>query len=296
MKILCIGGSGYIGSELVDELSQSHSVESVDIGWFGVYGVQKQLDYNELSKDYLSSFDVVILTAAHSSVPMCNEDKKGAFQNNILNFKNLVEKLNPTQKFIYASSSCVYLTGFDATENLGLIPNDMLSFSKTTTDNYLQAFNPCEWYALRFGSVNGFSKNFRTDLMINAMTLNGMASGSLKVFNGNNYRPILGMKDLTRGVRAIVENKEDKRGVYNMASFNVKIGDVAKEVSDTLGCSIEDTGTSPSYDFTINSSKFISALGFEFKETTRSIVEALQQNKNYLVENKFLARKGIVYV
>jgi nucleoside-diphosphate-sugar epimerase len=298
MRILCLGGCGYIGSRLRDELSKNHEIDCVDIGWFGINGdnnrkINYKINYDDLSLLFARSFDAVILTAAHSSVPMCNEDHYGAFNNNVNNFIKLVNKLGKEQKFIYASSSCVYLStnGRDAVEGDQLTPNDMLSFSKTTADQYLQAFNPCEWYALRFGSVNGYSVNYRTDLMINAMTLNGMKNGYLQVSNGDNYRPILGMEDLVRGVCAIVESKEDRRGVYNMASFNTRIGDVGDKVGSILGCEVKNIDGTPSYDFTISSEKFKKAFNFEFKETVESIVDSIVVHKEELISKKFPARK-----
>lgn len=294
MKILCLGACGYIGSRLFEQLSKKHDVSSVDIGWFGVYNDKNhKVNYQDLPVPFIQDFDVVILTAAHSSVPMCNEDKTGAIQNNIDNFINITRKLKKSQKFIYASSSCVYIStdGRDAVESDKLCPNDMLSFSKTTADHYLQCFDPCEWYALRFGSVNGYSANYRTDLMLNAMSLKGMKDGTLQVSNGNNYRPILGMEDLVKGVCAIVECKEDKRGIYNMASFNTKIGDAARNVAEILKCDIEELPGTPSYDFTISSKKFSESFGFTFNETVKSIVQSIFDHKNKLVNRKFPARK-----
>lgn len=294
MKILCIGGCGYIGSRLFEELSKAHDVTSVDVGWFGLYNKHNyKTNYNDLPTPFVQDFDAVILTAAHSSVPMCNEDKIGAIENNIDNFINLTRKLNKSQKFIYASSSCVYIStdGRDAVESDKLCPNDMLSFSKTTTDHYLACFNPCEWYALRFGSVNGYSANYRTDLMLNAMSLKGMKDGVLQVSNANNYRPILGMNDLVKGVRAIVESSDDKRGVYNMASFNTRIGDAASAVSEILKCEIDELPGNPSYDFTISSEKFSKAFDFTFVETVQSIVQSIANHKDELINKKFPARK-----
>jgi len=293
-EILLIGGCGYIGSALFDELSKTHNVTSVDAEWFGrTVNSNLKCDYESLKCDYIKKYDTVILTAAHSSVPMCNNDQKGAFNNNVVKFINFIQKLQPSQKFIHASSSCVYIKSDlnGAVETERLKPNDMLSFSKTTIDHYLEAFNPCEWYALRFGSVNGYSRNFRTDLMINAMTKNALLDNKLNISNGDNYRPILGIMDLVKAVKTIVESEEDKRGVYNVASFNVNIREVGNAIAKIIGCEVAEQEGGKSYDFCINTNKFKETYGFEFKESLETIVQSIVDKKTILEQQIFPQRK-----
>lgn len=294
MNILLIGGCGYIGIALFSRFRDKHEVRSCDLNLFGCNNSMNWVcNYNKLEKDQIENFDVIILTAAHSSVPMCNEDHAGALQNNVYNFMNFVQKLNSNQKFIYAGSSCVYLKSdiSGSVETDSLYPNDMLSFSKTTIDQYMQAFNPCEYYGLRFGSVNGWSENFRTDLMINSMTKDAIRFRELTISNGNNYRPILGIKDLVNAVEKIVLSKEDKRGIYNLASFNTNIREVGHAVADIMECNINELPGTGSYDFCINSDKFKKAYNFEFCENLDSIVTSIKDNQDIILGKDFPARK-----
>jgi nucleoside-diphosphate-sugar epimerase len=293
MKILLVGGSGYIGSELRKKLKVKHEVTNVDMNLFGGDPTYpNQMDYGNLEDDFMEKFDVIILTAAHSSVPMCNGDPDGAFLNNVSSCYRFIRNIHPSQKLIYASSSCVYVeTGERLAEETDKIePVDMLSFSKSTIDNYLRAFNPCEWYSLRFGSVNGWSENFRTDLMINAMTLNAIKDGYLKVFNGDSYRPILGMKDLVRAVESIVDSKEDNRGIYNIASFNTNINTIANKISEITGCTIKEEQNTKSYNFRINSEKFKKTFNVDLVETPESIIKSIIENKEILTTRSFPLR------
>ncbi len=291
-KILILGGTGYIGSHLYSVLYNTwdRSVCSVDLEWFGnVMGFQStKTDFRKLREDDLSVYDCVILVAAHSSVPMCNADPRGAFQNNVVNFVDLVNKLKPHQKFIYAGSSCVYVeTGnWEANETYQLRPVDSLSYTKTCIDQYMTTFNPCEYYGLRFGSVNGWSPNFRPDLMINAMTLNSLEKGELSVSNGHCHRPILGMRDLGRAVQAVVECKEDRRGIYNVSSFNAPISVVADGVGKALGAKVTAVDAPPTYDFSIDTSKFCQTFDFKFEETLESIVNSIVENKPHIFDLK----------
>lgn len=295
MNILIIGGCGYIGGSLYNHFRDKYNVRSCDLNLFGCNNnLNWTSNYNSLKKCDIQFFDVIILTAAHSSVPLCNDDHAGALNNNIYNFLNFVQMLDKKQKFIYAGSSCVYVKSDinGSVETDYLYPNDMLSFSKTVIDQYMQTFNPCEYYGLRFGSVNGWSENFRTDLMINAMTTSALKNREVSVSNGDNYRPILGMKDLTRAVETIVESKEDKRGIYNVASFNTKIRSVGHSIANLLNCTVNEVAGSPSYDFCINTNKFQKTYGFEFKETLESIVESILNHQDVICSRCFPARKA----
>lgn len=202
-KILIIGGCGYIGSALYKKFSPIHHVNTVDLEWFGNYvnPFNIKCDFDSLTSDFVSHYDVVILVAANSSVPLCN-DLFDAFDNNVIKFINLVKKLKSNQKFIYASSSCVYgetENGYSSKETDFLVPLDGLTISKTTIDQFMP-LTEIEYYGLRFGSVNGWSPNMRLDLMINSMTVSAKANGEVNVFNGHAYRPILSINDLCNAV------------------------------------------------------------------------------------------------
>lgn len=282
-KILLIGGCGYIGSALRLYFKKlNFDVHTVDLEYFGNFNETDNFsnfktDYDLLSKKYLDSFDVVVLTAANSSVQLCS-DLHDTFNNNVIKFVNLMKKLNK-QKFIYASSSCVYVaSGEDEkTENSVLNPIDGLTLTKTTIDHFA-TLTDIEFYGLRFGSVNGWSPNTRLDLMINSMTLSALKNNQVNVFNGQVYRPILSINDLCRGVETIVNSTEDNRGIYNMASFNDNVTSIGKKVAELTKSEFVDTGKTFTYDFKISSSKFIDTFNFQFKDDIEKIVKSLIAN------------------
>ena len=96
-KILIIGGNGYIGSYLKYNLP--YLVSTIDIGWFN-NETNVKIDYNSLDVSYLSDFDSIILLAGHSSVKMCEGDISSAFNNNVVNFIRLLEKIKKINKRI----------------------------------------------------------------------------------------------------------------------------------------------------------------------------------------------------
>lgn len=286
-NILITGGCGYIGSALFSNLVKKHKVTTVDLEWFGNF-----INPNNIKKDFcniteqdLLAYDVVIHVAANSSVPLC-KDIFDAYDNNVTKFINLVKKLKK-QKFIYASSSCVYVTS-DTTPKVEtdvLFPMDGLTFTKTTIDQFMP-LTDVEYYGLRFGSVNGYSPNMRLDLMVNAMTTSATKDERVNVFNGQAHRPILSINDLVRAVNTIIDCDIDNRGVYNIASVNHNIYDIGSKVANHLSVPLIDNGKNFTYDFTINSDKFCKTFDFQFTDTVESIVDNIMANEYNLLWQK----------
>lgn len=281
MKVLLTGGCGYIGSALYHYLSQKYRiVDTVDLEWFGVYRAPGniKLDFSTLDANFLSQYDAIVHTASHSSVPLCR-DIYQSFDNNVTKFLEFTKKLQKKQKLIYASSSCVYVESgtVPKVETEISQPADGLTLSKTTIDNIMPLLD-VEYYGLRFGSVNGWAPNMRTDLMINSMTLSALRENKVKVFNARAHRPIVSTHDLCRAVDIILQN-DDRRGIYNIASFNLNIGDIGARVASHMGVELIDTGNSTTYDFMVSSKKFEDAFNFQFQSSVETIVDSIKNRE-----------------
>jgi len=289
MNILLLGGCGYIGSRLYSLLSENHFVNTVDLEWFdGFVPFNIVADYRELDKIFINKYDAVILLAGHSSAQMCIDNAQSCYTNNVSNFINLIEKIEDT-KFIYASSSSIYgdFKNKLATEkDLNFYPNNFYDLNKHTIDLHASLY-PIEYYGLRFGTVNGFSENFRKDIMINAMYASYDKYGYIKEYNPEVYRPILDIQDLHRAIETIINKGSlDKAGIYNLSSFNTQVKDIVKEVSEYLKCSVKKVeGTDKTklqsglYDFSISSDKFRNTFSFEFEGSVKSILDDITSHK-----------------
>tara|TARA_B100000073_G_scaffold256822_1_gene216741 strand:+ start:443 stop:1378 length:936 start_codon:yes stop_codon:yes gene_type:complete len=292
-KILIIGGCGYIGSKLCQELESTYDVESVDVEWYGNFSNPKNIkkDFCDMTKDDLSKYRSVILLAGHSSVKMCDKNLLPTLKNNVLNFAKLLENLDNSQKFIYASSSSVYgdtENNYVDEEYVNFRPNNYYDLSKYEIDAYASLSDKF-YFGLRFGTVNGYSPNLRNDVMINAMTFNAVENGKIFCFNPKVNRPILGITDLCRAVKSILsEASYEDRGIYNLASFNSNVEEIATAVANTTGAEIEMCPPpehitniklqTKSYDFLIKTEKFENRFNFKFEDTIESIVNTLLDN------------------
>jgi len=103
LKILITGSSGALGSELKKKFPNAliPSHKELDIT-----NKEKVIDFFKKEK-----IDIVIHTAAITSVRKCEEEKELTWKTNVDGTKNMVDVLmqtNPDGKFVYVSTACVF--------------------------------------------------------------------------------------------------------------------------------------------------------------------------------------------
>lgn len=265
MKTLIIGGNGYIGSALQTHLPDADILDLPKEAWTSAWDI--------------SNHDTIILLAGHSSMPMGRDDPNGAWQNNVANFKTLLENLRDDQRLIYASSASVY-------NNIKSRPTEdckevdvmnMYDLSKWVIDQ-LALQSGKHIYGLRFCTVNGFSPVLRIDLMINKMVEDAKNSGVVNVKNAFLTRPLLGIQDACRAIKTITDSTKDERGIYNLCSFDDHtVREYADAVTAAFGGTVHDKGDEPHYVYGCDTTKFRTLYNFSFNETIDSIIESLKQ-------------------
>ena len=282
-KILILGGNGYIGSRLRQVLRQTHFVKSNDIGWFSYDETSDRRDYHKLTRQELAEFEIVIVLAGHPSVPSCNGALYSPWLNNVTNFTNLLDKLDISQLVIYASSASVYGNSAPGERhketNKVFVPVNNYDVTKYALDQQATIANLVgkKVIGLRFGTVNGWAPNLRVDVMINSMYHSVQNGTGIQVSNGHISRAMLGIEDLCRAVDRCIE--QPIPGIYNLASFNNTVGEIALEVSTKLGADIIDKGnTANAYDFALDTTLFEQTFDFTFQETPATIVNSLIEN------------------
>lgn len=289
MKILIIGGCGYVGSALNNYL-KNHEITNVDLNWFSdiTFGNSISVDYrDEALTPIIRESEVVILLAGHSSVKMC-DDRLSSYYNNVRNFVELTNRLTPKQKFIYASSSSVYgntNASEIAEDNVDFSPINYYDMTKLHIDHIAQ-LSGLDYYGLRFGTVNGPAPHVRSDVMINAMTNTAMTKGEIHVFNADTKRSILGIKDLVKAIEKIIDSKESYPGIYNLASFTSTSGEIAEAVGLVNGVPVinkdepsvitNEKLEKKTYNFGVTTQKFQDTFDFQFEATVESISQDMK--------------------
>jgi nucleoside-diphosphate-sugar epimerase len=110
--------------------------------------------------------------------------------------------------------------------------------------------------------------------MINSMYHSVQNGTGIQVMNKQISRAMLGIEDLCRAVNRCIE--QPVPGIYNLASFNATVGEIAEAVSRKLGAEIVDRGaTVNAYDFALDTRLFEQTFDFTFTATPATIVDSL---------------------
>ena len=293
MKILIIGGNGYIGSSLYLKCKElGYDVHSIDLCLFGTnYGYSQIINYNDFDiKDYTH----IILLAAYSSVSMAENNKFAAWETNVNYFFNICDKLRKDQVLIYASSASVYGKTNDVCfeSNINTSPINFYDLTKITDDIIANKFisEGKQLVGLRFGTLNGYSENIRSDLMINSMYYTSVIENkSIYIKNKSISRSILSIKDCVNAISAILSSPKIITGQFNLKSFDSTVDEISKVVSTMFSSTVEYVQDDPPekiYDYKISSELFSNTYNYIFTDTIEDVCLSLMTTKDKLKFSK----------
>ena len=245
MRILVAGGAGYIGSALIPKLlERGYDVDVVDLFWFGnclppeVRIVHR--DIFDLQVNDLKDYDQVIFLAGLSNDPMAefSPSKNFVFNAAAPAYLCYIAKQAGVHRYIYASSCSVY----------GYTENELFDEDRPVSSAYPYGISKLQGeravmqlvdrdfsvIALRKGTVSGYSPRMRFDLIINTMFKSAMKDGIIRVNNPAIWRPILSLEDACMAYIRAIEASDSISGIFNVASGNHTVGEIADLVRSTL--------------------------------------------------------------
>ncbi len=103
MKILLTGGTGSLGSEIKKIIPDCYSPTKSELDITKKEDVFNFFQNNEI--------DLILHTAALTSIRFCEENKKQSWETNVQGTKNLVDAVSESKnniKFVYVSTACVF--------------------------------------------------------------------------------------------------------------------------------------------------------------------------------------------
>jgi nucleoside-diphosphate-sugar epimerase len=245
MKILVAGGGGYIGSALVARLAdRGYEVDVVDLLWFGNHlpeGTRViRKDIFDVREEELKGYEQVIFLAGLSNDPMAEYSPSRNFIYNAAAPAYLcyIAKRAGARRFIFAGSCSVYGYTVDELydEDSPTVCNYPYGISKMQGEQSIMHMVDENFSAisLRQGTVCGYSPRMRLDLVINTMFKNAVTEKTITVNNPAIWRPVLSIKDAVSAYIRAVEVNYDISGIFNVASGNYTVGELADIVKDVL--------------------------------------------------------------
>jgi UDP-glucose 4-epimerase len=282
MRVLLIGGYGYIGSALAcafDSLEVDYDI--CDIGLRGrpshVKEARYKIDFINLNSSAVKGYDSIVCLAGVSSVSSAEDNPYLAIKSNILAHQQLLN-ISKGKLLIYASSGSVYDGVRDAivSEESALRPSrNIYDLTKLFSDE-LSRLSTNNYISLRLGTVSGPSPNLRQDLVINKMVHDALTKREINLMNADSKRSIAAIKDVTNLITLMLKGTTRSFGLYNVGSFNTTIGDIASEISRQIGAKVIVGKGSRTYDFSMSVDKIRDAYNYRKFQTLQEVVQDLE--------------------
>ena len=280
MKILVVGGAGYVGGGIVDSLSKKNEITVYDsLIYESAFRKDVNFIYGDI-RDYkkinsiLNNFDAVVWLAALVGDGACSINPTLTHEINSETVKNLVKNFNG--KIIFLSTCSVYGAQEGVLdENSEVNPLSEYASSKLIAEKYLEESDAI---IFRLGTLFGISDQFsriRLDLVVNILTTKALVDKKMSVFGGDQWRPLLHVKDVANAIEHNISS--DTKGIFNLHYKNFKIIEIAEKIKEKIPDVSIETTPLPFQDarnYQVSSDKLKRETGFEASiELTQGIEE-----------------------
>src|SRR5713101_5209508 len=249
-KVLVVGGAGYIGSVLVEELlAKGYSVRVLDRLFFGREPTRGFLDRVELIEEDMREFNpshvedcgAVINIGGLSNDPTAEFNPRANEEMNTDASIRVAEaaKRAGVPRLIFASTASIYDRGVGEEardvlmeEDAQVDPTAAYATSKLAAEKGILALADADFapVSFRMGTVFGFSPRMRYDLVVNAFVKDALATRELHVFYGGEmWRPLIDVKDVARAYVTALESDFGliRDEIFTLAARNFRISELA---------------------------------------------------------------------
>lgn len=290
MKVLILGGAGYVGGSLTDLLMQTEHDFRVYDALLYEESYRKPVDFvfgDVRDKDrlfpHLKWADVVVWLSDLVGDGACSLNPDITTEIN----QNSVEWLSQNfgGRIIYMSTCSVYgAQDGELDESSPLNPLSVYAATKKVAETFLEGKNAI---IFRLGTLFGVGDTFsriRLDLVVNTLTVRAFCHGKIKVFGGDQFRPLLHVRDAAKAVADNITTSHT--GIFNLHRQNVRIIDLAYQVRNHFpDLQIETTPMhfQDARNYRANSDKARNILGFK---PIYSIDDGIEQIKDLLVTGR----------
>ncbi len=288
-NILVVGGAGYVGGAITDLLLKSNYNVRVYDALIYEDSFRKPVDFvhgdvrdHEKLKINLKWADAVVWLAALVGDGACQLNPnltKAINQDSVLWLSE-----NYDGRIIFMSTCSVYgAQDKELIEHSATSPLSLYAETKLKSEEYLKYKNAIIFRLGTLFGVGDLYSRIRLDLVVNILTIRASVEGEIKVFGGDQFRPLLHVKDVARTV--LMNLGTEHTGIFNLARQNVRIMDLAYQVRmhfPDLIIKHTDMPFQDTRNYRVSTQKAKDI--FEF-QAIHSIDEGIEELK-YLVETK----------
>ena len=305
MNVLVVGGAGYVGGAVTDLLQQGkHTVKVFDTLLYEE-SYRKPVDFvygdvrdKEALQPHLKWADAVVWLAALVGDPACALNPEVSVEINQETVQELTSNFDG--RIVFMSTCSVYGAQdkvLDETSPLN--PLSVYAATKLEAERYLEGKNSITFRLGTLFGVGDLFSRIRLDLVVNILTVRAHRTGVIKVFGGEQFRPLLHVRD---AARAVVENLETSHtGVFNLHRQNVRIIDLAYQVRNHFPDLVIEQTEMPFQDtrnYRVSSDKAQQVLGFKavssIDDGIEEVKELLETGRLKDVENPRYTNQGFL--
>lgn len=291
-KVLIVGGAGYVGGWFTDEsVKAGHEVRVLDnLTYEDSY--LKNVDFAfgdvldfETVKPHLKWADSVVWLSALVGDPACAINPKLTKETNVEAVRHLTQNFDG--RIIFPSTCSVYGAQdgiLDEKSPTG--PLSLYAESKLEAESILLNSKATP-LIFRLGTLFGLSDSFarlRVDLVLNVLTIRAILEGTMSVFGGQQFRPLLHVKDVATA--AVPHLSDSKTGIFNLHTENVTVLELAKRIQTIVKeAKIEQTEISfqDARNYRVNSDKARAELNFKsnwsIEDGIQEVADAITQKR-----------------
>src|SRR5262249_25689660 len=236
-NVLVVGGAGYVGGWLSDQIQVAgHRVRVFDVLLYEDHYL-KDVDFvygnileRETLRPHLEWADAVVWLAAMVGDGACALDPELTHSINVDSVRWLAETFD--RRIVFMSTCSVYgaqeslLTENSPTNPLSLYAETKMEAEQALLDADADAI------VFRLGTIYGIGDTYsriRMALVLNLLAVKAALHRRISVFGGDQYRPLLHVRDVARGVLPTLLSEH--RGVFNLESENVTIRQLAERIA-----------------------------------------------------------------
>ena len=260
MRILVIGGAGYLGSVLTEHLLwEDHEVTVIDSfvhevpslahlmfspklkivrrDILSMMAVTAPADREKMFKDLDASFDAIVLLAAVVGAGACERDPAKAINLNQTFVEELCSHVPSSIRIMYPCTNSGYGVGGPAEcdETSPLKPLSL--YGKTKVAGEAAVMKRENSVSLRLATLFGWSPRMRRDLLVNDMVWRALRDRSAVLFEGGFRRNFCHVRDAAGAFTHILTNWDDLRGqVYNVGDTQANMTkiDLCAKIQDAV--------------------------------------------------------------
>lgn len=230
MKILIVGGAGYIGSVLTPFLLKKNLdvtvYDSLIYNQNSLFDCCSNKKFNFIEGDIsnekliipiLKKFDVIILLAAIVGAPACNKNKKLTKLINYIAPKKIIENISNKQLLIFPTTNSGYGIGgeTECSEASPLRPISSYGKYKVSIEKIILEKNL--GVTLRFATLFGMSPRMRLDLLVNDFVYKAYFDKYIILFEEHFRRNFLHINDAVNSIYFSIQNYNIMKGQpYNV--------------------------------------------------------------------------------